>query len=514
MEQLPTPPLSTAPPAIPDTLALPLPNSGHQGWAPSFVDHLSIQDSAAFEDIESFLLYFPAQHLRKTAFLSSDRADQKSAINKEDLDGEKCDFQGMDWTECTSRSNIRSKRAAYERSRLQTKIYEGHGMSHTHQLRNRDNFFSFRRMNTTHRAHCPHFQLRNVMTATSRNDVFYATRDALLRTDAQGSPAVPIINLNKQKVNGNKSQITTLAAQNDVLVAGGFEGDYMITDLTSGLDTRAHFGLIKDWAPDAKSYIANHVHLFPSRSSYAPQAVLCSNDSRLRVLDCMTDTFRYTFAYPSAVNCSATSPDGRMRVVVGDFQETFITNAETGLPFETLSAHVDDAFACAWADDGIHVATAAQDSTIVVWDARFWRRPLTVMPSELSIPRVLKFSPVGSGPRVLIAAEADDYVNIINAQTWDSKQVFDFFGPMAGVSMTPDGQSLFIANTERRFGGLIELERTQWGGTTCAKLRDDAFYDEEYIDWSGDGEMNVDMRVSGGWNERARRGLGLGDLVV
>lgn len=379
---------------------------------------------------------------------------------------------------------------------------------------NTDSFFSFRRMNTTHRVYYPHFQLRNLMAATSRNDIYYATKEGILRTDASGSPAVPIVDLRKRAINGNPCQITTLSAANNVLVAGGFEGEYAIADLSSTNDAPFTLGVIKDWSPDTRSYISNHVHLFNSRSSFTPQAVLCSNDSRLRVLDCLTNTFRYSFAYPSAVNCSATSPDGRMRVVVGDFSETLITNAETGQPFETLSAHVDDAFACAWADDGVHVATAAQDSTIIVWDARYWRRPVATLPTELSIPRVLRFSPVGSGPRVLVAAEADDYINIINAQTFDSKQVFDFFGPTSGISMTPDGQSLFVANSERRFGGIIELERTRWGEATSPRWGDDPYSDDEFDDWKPDNELSDDHRVACDFNERERRGLDLGGLLV
>ncbi|KAF2634038.1 WD40 repeat-like protein [Massarina eburnea CBS 473.64] len=491
------PPLSTAPSTTPETMVAPPPNSGHQDWVLGADEQLSIQDSAAFIDIGSFVQHYA--HLPKGGLKPSlDIEKTRGVVTRETLDGETCDFQGIDWSEYAPRSYIRANRAAFERSRLQ------------HKLRNCDNFFAFRRMDLSRQAHCPHFQLRNVMTATSRSDIFYATKDALQRTDAYGSDPVPIVDLNKQKVNGNKSQITTLAAQNNVLVAGGFEGDYMIGDLASSRGAKIHFGMIKDWAPGAKSYIANHVHLFPSRSSYTPQAVLCSNDSRLRVLDCLTDTFKSTFAYPSAVNCSATSPDGRMRVVVGDFQETLITNAETGKPLETVCAHSDDAFACAWADDGIHVATAAQDSTVVVWDARFWRYPLTFIPSEVSIPRVLTFSPVGSGPRVLIAAEADDYVNIINAQTWDSKQVFDFFGPTAGISLTPDGQSLFVANTEQRFGGIIELDRT----SAQPKWPDAGFIEDEHVDWISDDEMDMDRRVPSSWHERERRGINLGDLVV
>jgi hypothetical protein len=203
-----------------------------------------------------------------------------------------------------------------------------------------------------------------------------------------------------------------------------------------------------------------------------------------------------------------------MRVVVGDFQETLITNAENGRPFETLKTHTDDAFACAWADDGIHVATAAQDSTIVVWDARYWAEPLTVLTSELSIPRALRFSPVGSGPRVLVAAEADDYISIINAQTFESKQTFDFFGPLGGVTFTPDGQSLFIANGERRFGGIIELERTGWAERTARRKSFDCEHDDLMTDWAHDHDLHDFDRCHAGHMERERRGVDFSALVV
>lgn len=369
-------------------------------------------------------------------------------------------------------------------------------------------------MNTKHHAYYPHFQLRNVMTATSRNDIYYATKDGVLRTDASGSTFLPVIDLLEYTVNGNSCQITTLAASNDVLITGGFEGEYSIANLSSNESPSLTVGTIRDWSPETKSYITNHVHLFNSRSTYTPQAVFCSNDAGLRVLDCATNTFRSSFSYPSAVNCSATSPDGRMRVVVGDFQETLITNAETGEPFETLKAHIDDAFACAWADDGIHVASAAQDSTIAVWDARYWRTPVAMISSELSVPRILRFSPVGSGPRVLVAAEADDYINIINAQTFETKQVFDFFGPTAGISMTPDGQSLFIANAEKRFGGIIELERTGWGEATGPRWSDGPYKEDERIDWDSDDGLDHDRKVPCGFGERDRRGLDLGGLII
>lgn len=488
--------------------------------------NLSIKDKSQFVPITSFFHYLTPE---KPTVPGLDLVQVPDVITREDLQGDKYDYQGIDWSiRNTTRSSVRSKRRECEAERLspsskETRTVGSDSLTEvdsgliscqqwTPPIRNTDNFFSFKRNTTSHRAYFPHFQLRNVLAATSRNDVFYAAGQKVLRTDAEGSPAEAIIDLTKKTA--LDGSITTIATLNDTLIAGAFEGEYAITDLSSTTGTPCTFGRTSDFATDTKSKIVNHLHLFESRTTYQPQGVLCSNDHRLRILDCATNTFIHNFHYPAAVNCSATSPNGRMRVVVGDFQETLITNAETGRPFETLKTHTDDAFACAWADDGIHVATAAQDSTIVVWDARNWGNPLKVLTSELSIPRALRFSPIGSGPRVLVAAEADDYISIINAQTFESKQVFDFFGPLGGVTFTPDGQSLFVANGERRFGGIIELERTGWAERTGRRKSFDWERDDLMIDWAHDRDLHNFERCHSGALERQRRGLDFSALVV
>lgn len=483
--------------------------------------HLSIQDKASFAPITSFFhLLAPG----KRTVPGLDLIQLPDSITRDDLQGDRYDYQGIDWrVRDTTREQIRAKRENYEKTKVPRSVLDARRVSdlfslaassnylqHIAPTSNKDSFFQFKRNNTSHRAFFPHFQLRNVLAASSRNDVYYAAGHRVFRTDADGSPSDVIIDLSKRLA--SDGSITTVASSKDVLIAGAFEGEYAITDLSSTYDTPCTFGRTSDFAADAKSRIVNHMHLFDSRRTYQPQAVLCSNDHRLRVLDCATNTFTHSFLYPAAVNSAATSPDGRMRVVVGDFQETLITNAETGRPFETLASHTDDAFACAWADDGIHVATAAQDSTIVIWDARNWGHPLKVMMSELSVPRSLRFSPIGSGPRVLISAEADDYINVINAQTFDSKQVFDFFGGIGGVAFTPDGQSLFVANGERRFGGIIELERTGWADRH-AKRR--SYQRQSWSsDWGFEADLTQHQRVMGGHTERERRNVDLGDVFI
>lgn len=478
----------------------------------AYEDHLSLQDSTAFMSPHLFYLQ-TASHKEFAMGLEESEADHLSLVTREDLAGEERDHQGIIWSKRMLRRDFRQKRTNTERARLH-KIMKQYS-ERPPPIPNNENFFSFRRMDKRHRPWGPHFQLRNMMAVTSRQDIYYAKRqEGVFKTDASGSDAQPIIDTSKHSVNGNMCMITTLAAMDDVVVAGGFDGEYAVVDLRSTDGPRTSMDMIRDWAPETKSFITNHVHLFKDRHTYTPQAILSSNDHSLRVLDCATNTFKYKFPFKAAVNCSATSPDGRLRVVAGDFPETLITNAETGETLQTLSAHEGDAFACAWADDGIHVASAAQDGTIAVWDARTWR-PLALLPSELSIPRVLKFSPVGSGPRVLVSAEADDYVSIINATTFASKQTFDFFGQTGGVDFTPDGQSLFVANSEYGLGGIIELERA--GGWNYSRTNmgiEDAYHEDAKMDWGYESDLDDNYRVLCGATERDRWGLDLGSVDV
>jgi WD40 repeat protein len=168
-------------------------------------------------------------------------------------------------------------------------------------------------------------------------------------------------------------------------------------------------------------------------------------------------------------NCSATSPDNRLRLVVGDDIESLILDAETGRRVTGLRHHRDYGFACDWSPDGRYMATGNQDGTVQIWDARHWNHPLyTEMPfdktigTELGGIRSLHFSPLGGGKPVLLMAEPADVISIVDATTFDTRQRFDFFGEIGGTSFVPDGSAFFVANMDRTFGGLFQFERTTW----------------------------------------------------
>lgn len=261
--------------------------------------------------------------------------------------------------------------------------------------------------------------------------------------------------------------VSTLDAKCGILVAGTFNGEYCMRGVYSQ-DKRFAEGQITSHS----SGITNHLQVHQSRSSASPLVAFSSNDQGFRIMDAETEKFILGLQYPFPLNCSALSTDRRLRAMVGDSNSVLITSAESGEILQELTGHRDYGFACDWSDDGWTVATAAQDKGIKIWDARRWTdshgtgTPVTTIRSEMATVRSLRFSPLGSGPPVLVAAEEADFVNIIDAQTYRGKQTFDIFGEIGGVAFTNNGQDLNVLCMDDSRGGLVQLERCDFGPKT------------------------------------------------
>jgi WD40 repeat protein len=154
---------------------------------------------------------------------------------------------------------------------------------------------------------------------------------------------------------------------------------------------------------------------------------------------------------------------------VGDYSSSLLIDSTTGEVLRQMSGHRDYGFACDWSDDGRTVATGFQDKRIMVWDARRWcdsrgvDTPLQVIRTNMGSPRSLRFSPLGSGRNVLAAAEDADFVHVIDGQLYRSKQTFDMFGEIGGISFANDGQNLNVLCADRDRGGLVQFERCGHG---------------------------------------------------
>jgi WD40 repeat protein len=317
--------------------------------------------------------------------------------------------------------------------------------------------------------HLSHFQLRHVFASTSRSRVFYPSIGAIQQFNPMSGHGRAILKLSDAPA----SQISTLAAGHGVLIGGGFGGEYMLRHLDSGEpeDEACHEGVITNNI----SGITNHVAIHQTRTSSAPIGAFASNDNCFRVLDITTETWLSRETHDFAPNCTALSPDGRLRVMVGDSLDVVIAAAESRLPsgepdiLQRLSGHRDYGFACDWADDGWTIATASQDKTVKIWDARKFTDnagnavSVSTIRSEMAGARSLRFSPIGSGKRVLVAAEEADFINIIDAQTFRSKQTVDVFGELGGISFENGGQDLMVLCCDRTRGGILQLERCGGG---------------------------------------------------
>ncbi|KAG9247525.1 WD40-repeat-containing domain protein [Calycina marina] len=398
--------------------------------------------------------------------------EQLPPMETKDLQGDHCDIQGINWKELgvsrfearqmrrrtfTNYTNLRSIVAGPWNPRLDGS-----------QLPDDMDYFKFRRMDFDPDINLAHFQLRNLLTCVSKDHVFYAGRHKVMHYKPVGShdyPCSPTVAMDLTTPSAQSShygiQVSTLTTGHHILVAGGFNGEYGVVNLRTPEATKHCEGILTDHS----NAITNHVQVHLSRHSSLPLATFASNDNVLRIIDVNTNRIISSQGFDMAVNCSAISPDQRLRVIVGDTQKVMICNSETGEILQELDGHRDYGFACDWADDGWTVATGNQDRFIKIWDARKWKNasgvsnPIRTIATEMAGVRKLKFSPIGSGKRVLVAAEPADFISVIDAETFNSKQSLSFFGEIAGFDFTNDGQDLLVGNCDPMRGGIMQFER-------------------------------------------------------
>ena len=506
---------------------------------------------------------------------NSSKAQRPKKVSVDDLEHEQCDFQGIYWSrfQTTKKEAREVRRMTYRNHRnvlppdqpFGTRAFKAN--FHPNVIPSSEAYFRFQEMNMMTRPYTAHFQLRHNLAASSKNALFYSQR-ASDDNDDESDPEIycgrKVMCFNSEantiecamdltkptdRTSPRLEKLTTLAASDGVLVAGGLEGIYAIKSLSTTFETKPITGVITD----DQDCSTNHVETILDRRSGLPQAVFDSNDSTIRVLDCLTNKFVRIHHLPFKVNCSVTSPDGRLRLLVGDACCPIITDAETGERLAKLREHNDYGFSCAWAPDGITMATGHQDGLVQVWDARKLTKSVQTLPMEMGGCRAMAFSPAGSGTRVLVLAEPADFVHIVDAQSFQSKQEIEFFGEIAGISMPPDGSRLYIANCDPNYGGIMEFERSRSGTRYTSDYRrrfqcrdeeqskmmhsimhldygdsidDRSKFDvldrrrdefkvgrSEATDWLPDDELEREGKM-GAWGPQLRRDLGFRDVVV
>ncbi|KAI1828652.1 WD40-repeat-containing domain protein [Xylaria intraflava] len=385
-------------------------------------------------------------------------------ITYAELTGDEYDLQGINWQRIgVTRSSARKCRIRTFRNFTNVNGSDIWNTSITDTLIPRhENYFRFRSMDIRPDVRLLHFQLRNIMACASRTAVYYPSTSSTIR---ELDPTTGYDNVAMRFKNNHDAATTTLAAEQGFLVAGGFHGTYHYRRTETEDTSCCYDGRLTD----QPSGITNHVQISSSRRSSVPLACFASNDHAFRIVDLARNEVIFDKAYEYALNCTALSPDKRLRVMVGDRRDFMITEAETGECLQNLTGHRDFGFACAWAPDGWTVATGNQDKSIKIWDARKWTNSkgesncVAAVRAEMAGIRSLRFSPLGSGKRLLLAAEEADVINVIDAQTFNSKQTIDIFGELAGISFASAGQEVLALSSDPIRGGVLCLERCDYG---------------------------------------------------
>ncbi|XP_031478487.1 uncharacterized WD repeat-containing protein C2A9.03-like [Nymphaea colorata] len=374
------------------------------------------------------------------------------------------DIQGIPW----ERLNI--TREKYRQTRLeQYKNYEnilqsGEGSEkESKQTEKNGKYYEFWHNARSVRSTILHFQLRNLVWATSKHDVYLMSGFSVNHWSSLSSTVSEVLNVSghvapSEKHPGNllegfsQTQVSTLAVKDKLLVAGGFQGELICKYLDRpgvSFCTRTTYD---------DNAITNAVEIYNSPSG-ALTFMASNNDCGIREFDMERFQLTKNFRFPWPVNHTSLSPDGKLLVVVGDNPDGMLVDSQSGKEVMSLTGHLDFSFASAWHPNGLTFATGNQDKTCRVWDMRNLSKSVAVLRGNLGAIRSIRFTSDG---QFLAMAEPADFVHIFDTKNnYDKEQEIDFFGEVSGVSFSPDTESLFIGVWDRTYGSLLQYNRTR-----------------------------------------------------
>ncbi|KAF7054501.1 hypothetical protein CFC21_062164 [Triticum aestivum] len=322
----------------------------------------------------------------------------------------------------------------------------------------RDAFYDFH-LNTRHvKPTIVHFQLRNLLWATSKHDVYVTQNYSVMHWSSllrRGKEVLNVAGPNQDMRGGrplSRVQISTMTVKDNLLAAGGFHGELICKYVD-----QPGVAFCTNLAGNKKS-ITNAVEIYESPNG-STRVVAANNDCVVRTFDTEKYSLLTQFPFAWSVNNMSVSPDGKLLAVVGDSSDCLIADSGSGKEIASLRGHADYSFASAWHPDGRVLATGNQDRTCRLWDVRNPSEAFAVLEGRIGAVRGLRFSPDG---RFLAAAEPADFVCVYDvAAGYARAQEIDLFGEIAGVSFSPDdgAEALFVGVADRTYGSLLEFRR-------------------------------------------------------
>ncbi|XP_034678944.1 uncharacterized WD repeat-containing protein C2A9.03-like isoform X3 [Vitis riparia] len=423
--------------------------SHHQG------DYMA--DEYKMEDVDDLDEEFHDREMGGPESENSKTADTSSAQARRGKD-----IQGIPWDRLTI------TREKYRQTRVeQYKNYEniprsGDGSAKECKVTKKGGlFYEFKHNARSVKSTILHFQLRNLVWATSKHDVYLMSHFSVIHWSSLTCNMSEVLNVSGhvapcEKHPGSllegftQTQVSTLAVKDKLLVAGGFQGELICKYLD-----RPGVSFCSRITYDDNA-ITNAIEIYAS-SSGAVHFIASSNDCGVRDFDMENFQLSKHFHFPWPVNHTSLSPDGKLLIIVGDNPNGMLVDSKTGKTVMPLCGHLDYSFASAWNPDGVTFATGNQDKTCRIWDARYLSKSVAVLKGNLGAIRSIRYTSDG---RFMAMAEPADFVHVYDVKNgYEKQQDIDFFGEVSGICFSPDTESLFIGVWDRTYGSLMEYNR-------------------------------------------------------
>ncbi|KAG8481246.1 hypothetical protein CXB51_026056 [Gossypium anomalum] len=331
-----------------------------------------------------------------------------------------------------------------------------------------------------------HFQLRNLVWATSKHDVYLMSNYSVMHWSSLSCHLSEILNFSGHVAPTEVSKLYLLAITlliSFLIGMSDFEDSYLFSNygLLLSPNLYCHFEHIQFVGSISTiSLFLCLQHLdrkgvaFCTRTTYDDNAITnaieiydslrgginfmaANNDCSMREYD--TERFQLLnhLRFPWPVNHTSVSPDRRLITVVGDSLDGLLVDLQNGKTVARVVGHLDYSFASAWHPDGRIFATGNQDKTCRVWDVRNLSRPVVTLKGNLGAIRSIRFSSDG---QFMVAAEPADFVHVYSTRAdFEKRQEIDFFGEISGVSLSPDDESLYIGIWDRTYASLLQYNK-------------------------------------------------------
>eukprot|EP01023_Acetabularia_acetabulum_P004452 TRINITY_DN11860_c0_g4_i1.p1 TRINITY_DN11860_c0_g4~~TRINITY_DN11860_c0_g4_i1.p1 ORF type:complete len:427 (-),score=74.62 TRINITY_DN11860_c0_g4_i1:166-1446(-) len=318
-------------------------------------------------------------------------------------------------------------------------------------------FFQFAKTWRSMQPQVLHFQLRNLVWATSPTDIYYTQRHCIrhFNTTTREVTNVMILEGNQPDIlmNGRqlqKVQTSTLCVKDGIVATGGFSAELIVQRFDQ--QGYAHVGRLTE----DENGITNGIDVFDQGN----KLVTANNDRAVRVFDTHKFKISNELQFEWAVNFARVNPSyENILAVVGDDPEAVLSDIRTKNPIARVPGHDDFSFAVDWHPNGQIFATGNQDFTARVRDIRKPEQCLRVLPGKGGAIRSIRFSQDG---RFMSMSEPVDFVHIYDVNENFNRcqdDELDFFGEITGISFSPDSERLFIGVQDQTYGGIIQLNR-------------------------------------------------------